>query len=525
MPTFIQPSFAKGEISPSLYGRVDTAAYQIALMTALNMVVRSHGGISNRTGLHFSAPVKDHTYAPRLLKFQFNTSDTYNLEFGNLYMRVIRNGAHVTEAAKTITAATTANPVVITSVAHGFANGDEVDIAGVVGMIELNNRRYKVANVTANTFEVKDQVTSVNVDGLTFLPYASGGTASRVYEIATPYTIADVWTLKYTQSADVMTLTHSSYAIRELRRTGHAAWAFTTPSFAPSMAFPTGMTVTPTVPGAVTYRYRVTAIDKDTQEESLPGLNATTRTITAITQANPAVVTSAAHGFANGDEVHLASVGGMTQVNGRRFICANVAANTFELQDENSTAHTAYTAGGTANQTFVLIANGVTPPANTAAFVAGSTNTGKFAVYRESNGIYGLIGETEGLTFLDSNIAPDLATSPPRSRNPFLLAGQFPGPVSYYEQRRVFGGSVNRPDTSFYSQTGLHSNFSSSSPSQQDDAITATLNSRQVNEIRHFIPGNDLIVLTSGSEWRVNSGSDAAFAAETLKQKPHSYWG
>ena len=68
--------------------------------------------------------------------------------------------------------------------------------------------------------------------------------------------------------------------------------------------------------------------------------------ITGITQANPAVVTSTAHGFLNGDEIYIGAVGGMVQVNNMVFTVANVTTNTFELSGIDSTAFTAYTTGG-----------------------------------------------------------------------------------------------------------------------------------------------------------------------------------
>ena len=42
-----------------------------------------------------------------------------------------------TAIEKTITGATAANPVVITSAGHGFSNGDKISISKVVGMVEL----------------------------------------------------------------------------------------------------------------------------------------------------------------------------------------------------------------------------------------------------------------------------------------------------------------------------------------------------------------------------------------------------
>jgi len=525
MSTFIQPSFARGEIAPALYGRVDTEMYHVALRKARNCIVRAFGGISNRPGKTFLGPTKEHSYAARIIPFRFKTTDTYMLEFGATYMRVMRDGGHVLETAVNITGATAADPVVVTAVAHGYSNGDEVYIDGVVGMIELNTRRFIVANKNANDFELTDQVTGNDIDGSAYTAYSSAGTAAKVYEITTLYAQADLAELKFTQSADTMTLTHPSYRTQELTRTGHAAWTIADAQFIPDAARPTGQTVTAGTPAAVTVRYRVTSTAEDTNEESLPGLNNTSKNITGLTAANPAVATAVAHGFADGDEVYIDSVVGMTEVNERQFTVANKAANTFELEGEDSTAYTAYSSGGTANQTFVEITNGNATPDNTVTWTAVS-GAQRYAVYREDNGLYGLIGETELVSFLDDDFASNLDISPPRARDPLRNANNYPGAVSYYEQRRVFGGTLNNPDTSYYCQTGRPNNLSNSIPAQADDAITVTLNAREVNDIRHYVPLNDLLVFTSGAEWRVNSGSsDNAFTTSTIKQKVQSDWG
>jgi hypothetical protein len=76
-------------------------------------------------------------------------------------------------------------------------------------------------------------------------------------------------------------------------------------------------------------------------------LTEATTTITAITKANPAVVTAASHGLSNGDRVFIASVGGMTELNNREFTVANKTTNTFQLSGINSSSFTTYTSGGT----------------------------------------------------------------------------------------------------------------------------------------------------------------------------------
>jgi hypothetical protein len=80
-----------------------------------------------------------------------------------------------------------------------------------------------------------------------------------------------------------------------------------------------------------------------------------TRTITGITQANPAVVTtSGSHNIAAGEYVILTGVGGMAELNNRIFVAGNTTATTFQLQGVDSTAYTAYTSGGTAAEIVAL---------------------------------------------------------------------------------------------------------------------------------------------------------------------------
>jgi len=234
MVELIQPSFSKGELSPELHGRVDINAYRTGLATARNAVIHTYGGVSRRQGTKYIAPVKDHTVSPRLIEFLFKTSDKYILEFGDQYMRVIRNDGHVLESSVNISGITQANPGVVTATSHGYSNGDEVYIESVVGMVEVNQNRYVVASATANTFELTHQVTGANIDTSSFTAYSSGGTVARIYEISTPWSIADVYKLTYTQSADVMTFCHSSYRPRELTRTGHTSWTISDINIGPT---------------------------------------------------------------------------------------------------------------------------------------------------------------------------------------------------------------------------------------------------------------------------------------------------
>jgi len=223
-------TFTSGEISPRLEGRIDIEKYRSGLSDLTNMIVQPHGGLTRRPGTEYLGAVKDSSVKTRLIPFQFKTSDTYILEFGHQYMRVFRNGLQVLlGSAKTITAATKANPAVITSNSHGYSNGDEIYLTSVGGMTELNGRNYIVANASTNTYSLKDLFGN-NINSTNYTTYTSGGSTDEIYETATPYASADVFNLRFAQSADVMYFAHPSYAIRTLSRTDHNAWTFATPS-------------------------------------------------------------------------------------------------------------------------------------------------------------------------------------------------------------------------------------------------------------------------------------------------------
>ena len=77
---------------------------------------------------------------------------------------------------------------------------------------------------------------------------------------------------------------------------------------------------------------------------SMQSAIAAAKTITAITKANPAVASSDAHGYSNGDIVYL-SIVGMHQLNEKVIRVANVAAGTFEIEGVDSTNFETFASG------------------------------------------------------------------------------------------------------------------------------------------------------------------------------------
>ena len=145
-------NFTAGELSPRLDGRNDLSKYPAGCKTLENIVIYPHGAAARRPGTQFIAEVKTSSAKTRLIPFEFSTTQTYVLEFGNQYMRVYKD---------------------------------------------------------------KGQV-------------LSGGSA---FEISTPYLTAELFDIKFAQSADVMYITHPSHETKKLSRTGHTAWTLTTVDF------------------------------------------------------------------------------------------------------------------------------------------------------------------------------------------------------------------------------------------------------------------------------------------------------
>jgi hypothetical protein len=81
------------------------------------------------------------------------------------------------------------------------------------------------------------------------------------------------------------------------------------------------------------------------------------KTITGITKASSAVVTSSTHGLTVGQVVVFASVSGMTEINGNVGLITAQDTNTFTVNID-STDYTTYSSGGTAtSQTMTQVEN------------------------------------------------------------------------------------------------------------------------------------------------------------------------
>ncbi|HEX4329448.1 MAG TPA: hypothetical protein VH105_21855 [Burkholderiales bacterium] len=195
----IQTAFNAGELSPRLEGRVDLGKYANGAKRVENFLLSVQGPAIRRAGTRFVGEVKNSADRSWLLRFEFNTTQAYVLEFGHQYIRFYANHGQVV-----------ASGVAAYSGATAYTAGDLVTQGGV---------NYGcIAGTTGNA----------PPNAAFWYPLAG-----NVYEIPSPYSAADLTDtdgtlkLRFAQSGDIIFIAHPAHQPRKLTRFGGTRWTLT----------------------------------------------------------------------------------------------------------------------------------------------------------------------------------------------------------------------------------------------------------------------------------------------------------
>lgn len=309
----------------------------------------------------------------------------------------------------------------------------------------------------------------------------SGGPA---YEISTPYQEADLFQLRFTQSADILFICHPDYPPMALSRTAHTSWTLTEIEFDDGPYLPTNTTAYTLTPQAATGT-----------GQTLKSGATTAVTGAANNGAGLIRITAVAHGKSTGDLVGIDGVTGTTEANGSWTITV-IGVDTFDLV--GSTFTNAYVAGGL-----------VRPK------VFESTDVGRMVRLREgSTWGWARIASFVNYGWVTIDIESTLTNTNAKT---FWRLGSwsdttgYPACVTFHEDRLVFGGAEETPQRIDCSVTADYYNFQ---PSSMDgtvaasDALSFTFNANDVNAIRWIISDEKgLLVGTAGGEWLVRPSS------------------
>lgn len=514
--TLNQTNFASGEISPSLYGRVDISRWQSALKTCRNFIVRPYGGVENRAGTRFINEIKTSADGARLIPFSFNTEQTYILEFGDQYMRVYKDGGVVMDGA---------SPYEIT-VPWGIADLAAIRYTQSADVLYIVHPDYPPHTITR--FDHDDWALNailpkngpfqpINVDDQKTV-YVSDTTGEiTVFATAPTFSSDMMGELFYIESSNKnpepaweVGKSVSAGAVRKAN--GHYYEAMdtaTTGTLRPSH------TEGVESDGGVSWQYLhsgfgiVRLISYVSEYEctaeviqQLPAeLSGATPTVQVAVESismslvaaysNRAfyrpVLTLTGHGYSTGDRVILegATVNQADAaeynwwmkryLNGEHTVTV-IDANTFAFKDIVGFS------GGAALGTWVTIQPGVVYLAN------GAYPTYKWAASAWSDRV------------------------------------GWPSAISFFQQRLVYAATATQPQTFWMSRIDAYDDFGASRPVLDDDSISGTIAARSVNAIQHITDLADMIIHTTGGEWSA-LGQDNVVTPSTLALRAQSYYG
>jgi len=487
--SFAQTNFTAGELSPKLRGRVDIRKYANGAETVSNFYVMPYGGIRKRGGTNYIWNQKDQANAARLVPFSFSTTQSYMLEFSNAIIRVLKDQGIVTESDVTITGITQANPgVVTTSAPHGYSNGDSVIITGVVGMTEVNNQEFVVANQTATTFEL------FGVDTSAYTAYSSAGTVNKIVEITSPYSTAEVQEIEFTQSADTLYIFHESYKPRLLTRTSDTAWTISEAGIegGPFQDINTDDTLTVYLSGGTPTAY-------GTYAEGDTGLTMTASDDLFTSSHVGALWRLYVNNEGNGwsaliaSETSLAvnrvytSDGKIYALTADNYSSSQFKANMGEPSHSRGTVRH-YEDGQTTSYGDWLYLHDASCIVEVTGFTSSTVVTVKLV---KNHAPEEIIGSGNATSFWQEGSWSDEAGWPQRG----TLA----------EERLWTATTATELDTIWASKIGAYLDFADGD--EDDDALNLTVSSEQVNKIQWIVGGSTLTFGTTGGEYAVSAST------------------
>lgn len=439
----LQGHFDGGEVSPLLYGRVDSERYKSSLALCKNWIPTLQGGLTRRVGTNYVATVKTSANKTRLIPFEFSTTQAYMLEFGAGYIRF-------------------------------YANYGQVLKSGVP------------------------------------------------YEITTPYQQADLFQLKFTQSADVLYIVHPKYPPMKLERYSSTNWQLVTIPFLDGPYQSINTTQITFTPSAASGNGVTLTIGP-------------TQTITGCANNGSGLirVTVGNHGWATGQTLTISGVVGTTEANDT-WIITTVDRDHFDLTTSGTTGNPsafvhAYVSGGSLYPVGLAnpFRNIITPAAigapirlehgtkwGWAIITAASGNTLTVDVQTAFNGTTATTSWAMGLW----------------QGYAFGVGLNYPSTVCFHEDRLAFTGTPSNPQRVDLSNTGDYENFA---PTALDgtvlasNALSFSLNANDVN-LNEWLNSDEkgLLAGSVSAEWVIRPSSIAeAMSPTNISAKRSSKWG
>jgi hypothetical protein len=566
------PSFAAGELSPSLFARVDLAKWHSGAALLENFFVDYRGGVTNRAGTKYLGDSLDASKPSRLIGFVFSSTQSYVLVFDNLKMRVIKDGAFVVDDSGNhytidtpyvgsdlalLKFAQSADVMTLVHPTYAPRNLTRVDHddwqLSLISFVPTSSRPANVVatpSIPTGTTTYRYVVTAVAANGVTESLPSDPADAANSETMSTTAGAHQMIAWDAVQGAQLYNVYRQPEVDQGIPSDGQffgfigtsSDTGFVDANISPDFTrtppqdndpfngahFGGGIASITFSPGndyfnppVVSFFYGAgtggTGADGHAYlgAQNVEPFGASSGYVVGdlltaqggifLTRARFRVREVANLGSGPGGIVSLDIIDGGRYADGHNTSVIPLPGTLF-IDWVNQTAGTdsIATTGGTGTGALLKCRWGVSYIKIDAP---GSGYSADFSIPMQSGRIF----------------AAGYGTAVAHTS---AIYGNWPGAVAYFQQRQTYAGSIQFPETFYMSKTGDYLNFGYSTPSRPDDSIQGTLAAQQVNAIKHLIPMQSLIALTSAGAWRIDSGQQGgAVTPATIEANPQVFHG
>ena len=544
MSSVIQSTFAGGEFSPALQGRVDLAKYHTGLATCRNFIVQAYGGVTNRPGTIFCGEASNHDVKEFLLPFTWGDGQNYVLILGDRIMRVMQNGGFVTDDA--------GNPLTVQTPwsAADIFNLHYAQSADIVTVVHPKYKPQEIRRYAHNNWAIVDYVAingpfeDVNTDSGRAL-YCSGGSgeitvtsnfdAFKSSDVGREiyFELQDYSNYKAWQSGsrcylnDFVVSNSKIYKAVELSggndetRTGGTA-----PDHEEGSAWDGSGEITGEFKYGVKWQYICSSIGiakivkYNNSRSVVANVTKDIASLSLNASFDPMPVEACTNHYRgadvdyNGKRYNNYLRIKVTRHNLRTGTRVIVSGLTWDKAEYGSWQGEAVVVVIDENNFYLL-----DKYAYWSEYWVDDSGEGTQSGYRSVPSKW-----AGGGTISPVTTASGTTHTYKWALSAWCADNGYPSAVSHYQQRMIFAGSTAYPQHVWMTRVGSYRDFGVQLPSYDDDAITYQIASRQVNPIRHILSLRSLMLLTSSSEWSFTQ-TDAALTASTINVVPQSYRG
>lgn len=491
----IQPSFSAGELSPTIFGRVDAERYKTALDTCLNYIPTTQGPLIPRPGFKYVGnDAKDPSKPPALIPFQFSQTQSYIIEAGERYMRFYTNNGRILTSGTSF-------------IVYGQGYVDKTPTYATIVSFPFTATR---PNLVPRTGEIV-LTGSSGIGGLT--GSSQFVAAGSVLELPTIYTGSSYLNIKWAQRQDTLYLFHKDHPPHKLQRFAGDQWTLQKirtqdgPYLPQNTYALTGDSLRIGI--EVTASIGTSAINIGTFPKS------TIKSVFGGSSNLIYIETLTSHNFLTGDKVAIGGASGtVPNLNTGNFY------NPWTVTTVDPT--NLYLNDSVFSGTYTGSTGVIQPALFTGSSLTADISTTNFAFLQGANKIWGHIRPTSPLA---ANIYLDPSTPTMGGSSMFWRLGAwseyngFPSAGCFHQDRLSAGGVPNLPQRIDLGVSSDYENFSPANSSfvvSDKNAISFSLNHDQLNKIQWLkSDSKGLLAGTFASEFQITPNNQAAALSPT----------